>query len=269
MLNDPKTDKKAGEFLKFYTASAAVYSVLEDLQYGEERFNQFLKWAFDAVRELHFDVLHEVHVDEFEMTPWKSLEFPCDMVGWSKIGFRCGDVVKVFTQDSGISKYFDKDSKGVPQENKSGGCPDLADAGCSGDDIIFYSDDFFSTGYGHYYGTACNYNHAGYFSVDWRNRVFNFRNTVNNVSKIYLEYITDGLNPTGKTVIHPYAFKAVQDFIHWKRKEYDDRFSESERDRAQKLYENEVEKVLMRNLTLSIEDIQEALRSGYRQTIKN
>lgn len=269
MLNDPKTDKKAGEYLKFYTASAAVYSVLEDLQYGPERFNQFLKWAFDAIREMNFDIHHEVHVGEFEMKPWKQLEFPCDMVGWSKVGFRCRDVVKVFTEDRSIPKIYDKDENCTPQAHDMGSCPDLAEAGCSDTTLNFFTDEIFRTGGGHYYGSACNYNYRGYFDVDWRNRVFNFKKTVSQASTIYIEYITDGLNPTGKTVIHPYAFRAVQDFIHWKRKEYDDRFNEAERERAKRVYEDETEKVLMRNFTLSIQDIQEALRSGYRQTIKN
>ena len=270
MYNDPKTDKKAGEYLKLYTASSAVYSVLSDLQYGEERFAQFLKWSFDAIRELNFDILHEVHVGEFEMKPWKQLEFPCDMVSWTKIGFRCGDHIKCFTNDTSIPKFYDKDEDCVPQENKGDeNCPNISGAECFEDFLVFYTEDILRYGGFHYYGTVCKHNGAGYFDVDWRLRVFNFKHTVQQATKIYIEYITDGLNPTGKTIIHPFAFRAVQDFIHWKRKEYDDKFGEGERERAKRIYEDECERILMRNFTMTIEDIQEATRSAYRQTIKN
>ena len=114
-----------------------------------------------------------------------------------------------------------------------------------------------------------NYNHAGYFDVDWKSRLIHFKHTVPSAAKVYLEGITDGIDYSGQTVIHPYAFKALQQYVHWQRKEHDDRYSAGDAARAKYLWEEELNECIVNNLNLSIQDIQEALRSGYRQTIKN
>lgn len=261
-----KFDSNSSENSEFYTASAAVYSVLADLKQGMEHFEQYLKWCLDGVSEMNFDVLHEIHAAEIEMKPWKQIDWPKGMVDWTKIGFRCGDQVKVFVADGSIPKVYDK-VNGVPQPHEP--TPNISDLPMSDEVIPFVGLDNFFGGGEHLYGYMSTYNYTGYFDVDRKNRQFNFKRVVNNINKIYLEWISDGINPTGQTIIHPYAFKALQYYIHWQRKLFDDRFGEGERQAAQRLWEKQIDKVVIRNMNLSIEDIKDALRAGYKQTIKN
>jgi hypothetical protein len=252
------SDKKLGGNAKFYTASAATYAALDDLQYGVERFNQFHKWCLDGVRKLTFTVLRDIHFVELEMTPWKSVNFPEDMVDWTKIGFRCGNTIKVFTSDKSISKI----SGDAP-------CPDIEIATVTDNFLPFYTEDLWYNGGNHYYGAICDYNHRGYFSADWKSRKFDFKNPVNNVNKVYLEYISDGINPTGKTVIHEYAFKALQYYIHWQHRLFETKkFSRGEAKEMKDIWENESDDALVNNLDISIDDLKEALRSNNTQTIK-
>jgi hypothetical protein len=262
-MHKEKIDKKQIRKHEFYTLSAAVYSALQDIEAGEERFNQFLKWAREGYQEFNFDVANEIHVAEISMKPNKQIDFPENMVDWTKVGFRSGDVIKVFTQDRDIPKFFDKvDCE--PQENKA--LPGLNEI--AAEQLIPFVDDGFYTGESNFYGAQVNHNYRGYFDVDQRNRVINFRQTVSGVTKVYLEYITDGINYGGKTIIHPYAFKAIQNYIHWQRKEHDDRYGLGDRKRAEELWKKELHQVVVRNLNLTIEDIKEALRSGNKQTPK-
>jgi hypothetical protein len=262
--NLKRFDKKTIDKAIYYTISAAVWSVLEDMQAGAERFNQFLKFAIDGARMFNFDMLHEVKSVEIEMEPWKQICFPGDMVDWHKIGFRYGDGVMVFVNDSTVPKLFDKNDDCEPQPHKY---PDGAvpDGTTIGEAIVF---DSYMDG-DHYYGVQASVNYAGYFDVDERNRVFNFKRTITSQTQVYLEYITDGINYSGQTVIHPYAFRALQLYIHWQRKEYDDRFGLGERERAQRIFEREFDDAMVRNLNMSIEDVHDALLAGYKQTIKN
>lgn len=245
---------------KFYTLSAAVRSVLEDIQAGEERFNQFMKFAMDGYKEFQFDANLEFNVAIIDMKPHKQIDFPCDFVDWNFIGFKTGNTLNEFTKDR-IPKHFEVVNC-VPQENK-----DMHPAMDAFPDFEwFYNHDIYDVG--HHYGLPAAHNYNGYFDVDWKNRVFNFKRVVNNVNKVYLEYISDGINPSGKTIIHPYAFKCIQDYIHWQRREHDDKYSLSDKQRAKFLYEEQFGKLLLRQLDLSIEDIKEALRSGNKGTPK-
>jgi hypothetical protein len=253
---------------QFYTLSAMVWSALEDIQAGEERFNQFLHYAYEFAREYHMDMGRKVEAGEFEMKPWKQLDLPCDAVDVTIVGFKCGNMIKTFTYDRNIPKTFDKsDTNCDPVENTP--CCHVNDLEVSDDKLPFFG------AYGRdglmnkYYGLAVRQNYLGYFDIDWTKRVINFKETVKGQNKVYLEWITDGVNHDGETVIHPYAFRLGKLWIHWQRKENDDRFPMGEKERAMRLYNNEVDNVLIRQMNMSIQDIKEALRSGYRQTPKN
>lgn len=252
---------------EFYTLSAAAYSALEDIQEDESQFNRFLHFAIEGYRSYNFDMAMSVEADEFEMKPWKQIPFPCDAVDIVKVGFRCGNIIKTFTLDRNTPKVFDKEGCD-PVENKD--CPSIFKALVSEDHIPFFG--FYDPSgmlSPKYYGVALNYNHLGYFDIDFKRRVINFKETVKGQKKVYLEWISDGINYDGKTIIHPYAFKMIKLYIHWQRKENDDRYSLAEKRRAQELYNIEADEVLLRQMNLSLDDVKEALRSGWRQTVKN
>jgi hypothetical protein len=257
-------NKKVIDNAKFYTLSAAVYSCLEDIQAGEERFNQFLKWAIDGFQEFHFEAAREIEVGVFEMNPWKQIDYPSNLVAISKVGIQIGNSIATFTIDKNIPKYFNE-VDGIKQENTD--APMLDESLLANDLIPFFTDDYFS-GSGSYYGKPAQHNYSGYFDLDEKNRVINFKRTVTGQSLIYLEWITDGINPTGRTVIHPHVFKCIQNYIHWQRKEHDDRYGGGEAERARTLYNNSFQDVLVRQLDLSLADISEAARSGAKQTTK-
>lgn len=249
---------------KFFTLSAAAFSVAADLGEDEENFATYLKWAIDGFRKFNFETSYDIRVEEIAMKPHKQIDWPEDMVDWNKIGFRVGDTIKVFTNDNSIPKYFDK-INGVPQEN----APALSVA--STDEFVPFmgSEDFFSSGGSHFYGALVNYNYRGYFDVDNKLRVFNFKQVVNNVNTIYLEFITDGIDYTGQTICPPQAFKCLQDYIHWQRKKHSDDYSDSQAEMAKRDYKQEFDDVLVYNLKMSLDDIKEALRSGNKQTTKS
>lgn len=263
-------DKVVKDHWKFYTLSAAAYSALEDIQEDESRFSQFLHWAMEGYRDFHVDQSHQLEVCEIPMQPWGQIDFPNNMIDWNKVGFKDGNLIKVLTQENtgNVPKTFNK-VNGVPQPNPVP--PDIEVIPVTQDLIPFF-------GYGNFfgnpaadriYGWGLTYNYLGYFDVDWKNRVFNFKNTVPIYTTIYLEYISDGICYTGQTIIHPYAFKLIKLYIHWMRKEHDDKYGLGEKERAQRLYNMELEKVEERFLNLSIDTIREILRSGYTLSIKN
>lgn len=250
---------------KFFTLLAAAYSVAADLEEGEERVATYLKWAIDGFREFQFNTAYYVDVAEIAMKPNKQIDWPEDMVDWSMIGFKSGDTIKVFTNDPSIPKTFETINC-EPQENK----PSTDFSAILTDEFIpFLGSDFFSSSGSHFYGMVMPHNYRGYFDVDNRLRVFNFKRLVNNINTVYLQYFGDGINYNGQTFVPPQAFKCLQKYIHWQRKEHSDEFSDSAAQRAKEIYEDAFDEVLVMNLKLSLEDIKEALRSELKQTPKS
>lgn len=266
-MSSVSNKKKVVDNQKFYTLAAAAYSALEDIQEDESRFNQFLHYAFDGYREFAMDQSHEVITEEIEMKPWKQIDFPTNMVDWTKIGFKSGDFIKILVNDNNIPKNFDRINN-VKQENKPS--PDIDFLPITQEMLPFFGFGG-SVNYGEdrIYGYGSTYNYLGYFDVDMTNRVINFKETVKANTKVYIEYITDGLNYSGHTLINPYAFRLIKLFIHWSRKLYDEKYGEGERYAAQRLYENQKATVDERMLNLSIQTIREILRSGYTLVPQN
>lgn len=256
---------------KFYTLGACAYSCLEDIQEDESQFNRFLHFAMEGYREFHFDMSHQLETVELPMPAWKQIHFPINMVDWVRLGFWDGDMIRVLTRDpqNNIPKLHKKDAQGNLLENKPSA--DMTLVSVTSDLVPFF-------GWGNYfgnptsdrfYGASESYNYLGYFDVDLKNRVFNFKQTVDKFSSIYLEYISDGINYNGRTLINPLAFKLIKLYVHWQRKENDDRYSLGEKDRAEKLYNKQRMLVALRMLNLSIDTIREILRSGYGQVVQN
>lgn len=261
---DKKLDIVPPSEAEFFTASAATYSALEDLQYGVERFNQFHKWCLDGVLKMGLSGNYQVHSEEIAMLPWKAIRWPERMVTWSKIGIRCGGQFLAFINDEDMPMIHDEiNCVKQPFDNSN-----IANAGMTDMYIPFYTEDLYYSGGGsHYYGVVAS-NAPGFFKADKRNRMFYFNCVVDNISSVYLEYITDGVNPEGTTIISRPFFLPLQNYIHWKRKAFDKNFGEGERQAAKAEFKQSFDDALVEDLDVSIEDIMDVLRRHYTLTPK-
>lgn len=255
---------------KYYTLSAAAYSALEDIQEDESQFSRFLHFAMEGYRDFNIDQSHQLECVELEMKSWKQIDMPIDLVDWVKVGFWDGNLIRVLTREhqNNVPKLF-KSVGGVPQANLPPADNETLPITQDMLPFLGYSNFFGSPASERIYGFGSTYNYLGYFDVDMKNRVFNFKQTVDKFTKVYLEYVSDGINYSGKTLINPMAFKLIKNYIHWQRKEHDDRYGLGDKSRAQSLYNQERGKVAVRMLDLSIDTIREILRSGYTQVVHN
>lgn len=254
------------ETKKFYTLLAVAYGVAKDLREGNENIEYYLHLAIEGYREFQFDQSCEVKAVEIEMKAWKQIDLPCNAVDWVRVAFKCGDSLKILTQDTYIPKTFDKVGC-TPQENKP--CPSIAEVPYIGEMVPFNVYGGYGWDVAKYYGMPLDYNYLGYFDVDWTNRVINFKQTVTGFEKVYLEYISDGLEASGLTVINPYAWTLLKDWVKWQRKENNDRVSAGDKARAKELYNQSVMNFMTRITHMDVDDIKEALRSGYTLTVQN
>lgn len=85
---------------------------------------------------------------------------------------------------------------------------------------------------------------------------------------IVMEYISNGINPTGATYVPFHVAEALIEWLHWRDRKNNKRFSRGEVSDAKMDY-LEAEKILLDVETLpSLQEIQSALMMGWKQTPK-
>jgi hypothetical protein len=258
---------------KFYSLLAIAYSVCMDLGEDDARVEQYLHYLYDLFRDFNFDFTGEVKAELIPMKSWKQIDMPCDMVDAVRVGFKDGNLIRVFTMDPNMGKLFEEtdDSQGkVRHQYKENEAPRLSIANLNPEYIplmIYNGGDYYNIQ--QYYGALVNHNYLGYFSFDWKERVINFKDTVSGYDHVYLEYISDGINYSGATVAHPYVFSALKAGVHWKRSLFDSRISAGQARELERIYNNEKHTAQLRLMNFNLDDFREAMRAGFKLVVKN
>jgi len=259
------------------TVDQIVNSALTDISAGDERYEQFLHWAIEGYRDFIMDVSQEVKTVELSLTDWKAIEYPDDYIDWALIGIRCGEMVKVLTNDNNLALTHTLD----PTDDNN---PTANTALCSIDDVdtdptrlyYFYFQPT-STYYwantlnnkgqdqGKLWGLGVKDNGLGYYSDNKERREIQLSVRLNADTKIYLQYVADGYDPCNQTSVNLYAAKLLKYYIHMERVNFS-KASKSDKKVESDRYWDEHARVVQRIAPLTIDDVLEAARAGYIQT---
>lgn len=244
------------------TLDSIVRSAIMDIGDSMARYEQFKHWAIEGYRDFHFDMAKSVKTVKLSLTPWKAVELPTDYVDWAMIGVVVDNEIRVFTHDDRISLYHpDEDEDGEPDERVTTTPPTVQESvpywfwsnrNTQGEDS------------GQLYGLTVKDNGVGYFRFNSERREIQFSPAVDGDTDIYLEYISDGFNPTEQTMVNIYAAKLIKLYIHWMRHEFAKSSNGMEKERAKDMYVKELYKVQGRMSNITVADVLEAARDGYR-----
>ncbi len=240
------------------TLDSIVRSALMDINAGMERFEQFRHWSIEGYRQFHFDLAAEVKTVQLPLTAWKAIELPIDFVDWAMIGVVVNNKIEVMTNDNRISLYH-------PDEEPIDGYPDdREDTTTPQSTYYFYNTTSRGEDAGQLYGLTVKDNEVGYWKMNMERREIQLSPHVDGSTMVYLEYIADGFNPCEKTMVNLYAARLIKLFIHWQRHEFSKSSTGMERERAKDMYDKELYKVQNRILKITVADVLEAARDGYR-----
>jgi hypothetical protein len=240
------------------TLDSIVRSALMDIGAGMERFEQFRHWSIEGYRMFHFDHAKEIKTVQLPLTAWKAIELPIDFVDWAMIGVVVNNEIQVMTNDNRISLYH-------PDDDPLDGDPD--DRTATTDDqstYYFYNTTSRGEDAGQLYGLTVKDNGTGYYKMNKERREIQFSPHIDGSTEIYLEYIADGYDPCEATMVNVYAARLIKLFIHWQRHEFAKSSTGMEKDRAKDMYDKELYKVQSRLSELTVADVLEAARDGYR-----
>ncbi len=255
----------------YATISDIVFEVIADLgEGGTHYFDRYLNYALRGAQEWHFDSAQEVKTIVIPMNGYNAIDFPEDYVDWVKVGIQLGDKIKTFgANDQSIALYHgETDECGNPELNAAHVC-DLP-INVNGYGGYWFSNIFNSYGenMGKQFGYGGGKNCLGAWKVNKERRQIQFDSTVTRTN-VYFEYISNGFNPCGETVINQYGRNMLRTYIHWQRSVFKNGAASSESQVWKEEFDEQRRLARARVFDLSISEILELTRQNYKLSTKN
>lgn len=243
------------------TLDSVIRSYLMDFGAGLERYEQGKHWILEGYKEFNFDLAAEIKTVALDLTAWKAISLPLDYVDFVVIGVVIDNKIRVFTHDDRISLYRpDDDEDGVTDPIVTTASPDIPA------DVPFYFWNAVNSqgeDTGQLYGLTVKHNGQGYYKFNTERREIQFSPAVDGNTKIYLEYISDGVNPNAQTVVNAYAAKLLKLYGHWMRHTFSKSSTMAEKALAKDMYQKEFFKVQNRIQKVTVDDVLEVMRDAY------
>lgn len=244
------------------TLDSCIRSAIMDIGAGMERYEQFKHWGLEGFRDFHFDLAQEVKTVKLDLTAWKAITLPLDFVDFVMIGVVVDNQIRVFTSDDRISLALtDDDLDGDPDPLVTTLDADIQDSA-----PIWFWGNRTSMGQdtGQLYGLTVKDNGLGYYKFNKERGEIQFSPAVDGNTPVYLEYISDGYDPCEKTMVNIYAAKLIKLYIHWQRHRFAKSSNRAQVADAKDDYWREFYKVQNRIQKITVEEVLEAARGGYR-----
>lgn len=240
--------------MRWTTLDEMVSNVL--LQRGKSIhwYLQYLTYACNCLRELHFDTLRVVNTEKLLLNSYYAVTIPCDYVDFVRIGVPNGQFVQPLVNRPGINRL----------NNREDGGGKIPYGSANDDSDMIYNvlpGNHTTSGesIGRYFGFQARMISDGYKIVKERNEIQFDENIGTNY--IILEYISDGNHADAATKITPYAQATIDAYIKWQEKENSRTYGEMEKERAKQEFENQSRKLRARMSDLTLDDIKRVMRT--------
>lgn len=189
---------------QYYKLASVVDHWLIENDLGSGWFAKGLVWAIRGLREVKLDTWQDVLTELFPVTERNTVILPPSFVDWVKIGTPYGQYAKTMSinDDLNLLDRSPNDSvvSGLLEQNLPNGI-----------DVGAYQGYNFSNYNGScFFGIGGGFITKGHFKVhddgQCKKLLMDYDYPFDNV---YVEYITDGFNPCGETVISPYLYDYI------------------------------------------------------------
>lgn len=244
-----------------------VNLVLMDLDdYSMTKYKKFLQYAILGYQDLNLYTMQNIKVAYLPVNENKTVDLPIDYVDYTKIAIDAGGKLETLTLNEDLMLPRTTDDCGNDTNLNTGAC--------SVDDIVFPN-------YGYYF--APHYRNGQYvgelysglgeggtngqYRVDTDKRQIAFSSDLV-AETVVLEYKSSGVSGDGATNIPRQCVEALRAYVHWKRKEYNDKVAQSEKARLQNNYYIEYEKLRDFVFDFTINEYYESRASSYKMIPK-
>jgi hypothetical protein len=195
----------------YYRITSIVDDFLDENSLHSSWYQKSLKWAYKALREIRLDIFQHPKSLLLPVTERKTIVLPGDFVDWTKIGVKRGQYVitLALNDDLTINERHANDAtiKGLLSQHMPNGT------------------DFGQ--YGGYYFN--NFNGSNFLSIGGGLPSKGYFNIIDHggckeialdydygYSDVYLEYISDGIDPCEQTIVHPYEYDFIFTYMEYR-----------------------------------------------------
>ncbi len=247
------------------TRTVKVDEVIKSLliqqgEYTEHKYMQYLDIALRGLKELSFDILQEIKVADLAINTNLTVDLPVDYVNYTRIGVCKGDGrIHTLGYDERIclSKGIDVCGNEEPPDGELDGTW-TGNYGLIGN---------FRNGesIGNIYGLGGGQNGNGYYRIDREKHQIALSSEVT-ADSIVLEYISDGSNVNGDTSVNVLAEEALRSYIYWKSIQRKRNTSGQDRELARRDFYNEKRLARARIVNFTPEQALQVTRKGFKQS---
>jgi len=228
--------------------------LIQQGEYTEHKYMQYLELALRGLKELSFDVLMEVKVATLPVNTNLTVDLPCDYVNYTRIGV-CKPDGRIYTLgvDEQICLSRDIDYCGEEEANTGR---------LGGTWIGKYRN---GESVGGVYGLGGGQNANGYYRIDRENNQIALSSDVQH-TEIVLEYISDGSNVNGDNVINTLSEEALRAYMYWKSIQRKRNSTGQDREMARRDWYNEKRLARARVINFTPDQARRITRKGFKQS---
>jgi hypothetical protein len=213
----------------------SVQLELDDMT--SHRKAKLLQLCVKGWRELQLSALPSVKAVFLKTNEINCINFPDDYEYYTKIGVAMGGQIWTLTRNDNMVLTRRKDECGNDYR-------DVASGACGCDyGYPFVPFWWNNTYYGGLYGYGGGINSEGYYRIDYDLRRIQFDDRVPQ-TEILLEYVSNGIEPNGQSVVPGYAINCMIAYVHWQNIMHNRKISLAEKEMKKKEYFDEYSKMI-------------------------
>ena len=238
--------------------------LIQQGEYTEHKYMQYLDIALRGLKELAFDVTQEVKAKTLPVNENLTVDLPSDYVDYVRIGVCNNGVIRDLSKYLGSCLSRATDECGAPIAKSSGSdTRDLDNI----EDIYWFSNYRGGENMGRIYGVGGGQSDFGYYRIDTERNQISLASPFAGGS-IYLEYIGDGSGDNGQYDIHVHAEEALRAYIWWKSIQRKRMIPMNEKEMARRDWYNEKRLAIARFSNFTKQEALQQSRKNFKQTPK-
>lgn len=266
----------------YYTIGAVAQEVANDQGlYSEHMYFQYTSWAISGYREAQFDIAQEVKTVMLNMNPLRVVQLPNDCIDWVKVGIKVGERVFAIGLNDDMAKYNASDGCGnlipntpqIPLDTQPRGINTnayipafLVFNNFGGESLQGEVNPQLGVQWG---GGSVGIGMTPFFDVEGKypNLRMRFSSEMLTQTQVYLEYISDGMEPCGETFVNPYMYEYLRAYTHFRRTQGNDNIALGLKGYWQTEMERQRKIASMRINSISPTDLINSSRKGFKLTL--
>lgn len=246
--------------MKSDTIDGIVREVLLDAGLPLHFYLRHLNWLLRGLKEFTSDLSLSKKSVELDVTTYNSIILPTDYVDRVSVSAKYGDRLLKLAYDSSLNISYNTDDQGNKIPHPETNSERLGLSILTNSSGLTYSDSNTNEGFkGGYFAHVPEQGMT--YKIDEVNNEIRLGNNVK-VSKILLEYVTQGVSSVSVNTVVPQASDALRNWAHYQRV-LNGPYPQSEKERRKRIYEVSADTLRKRRSNLDYATILRSLRQSF------